>query len=58
MDTLHEEAIANVNELITKDVQPNLAGDPNEVQPTSKEVVVTQLISISVIINEQVDVVD
>lgn len=56
MDTLHEEAIANENEFRTKDVQPNQVGDPNEFQPTSKEVVVTQLILVNVITNEQVDV--
>jgi hypothetical protein len=47
MDTLREEAIIDVNKLGTKYVQPN-----------SKEVVITQPISIGIITNEQVDVVD
>ncbi len=45
MDALHEEAITYANKLGTKYVQPN-----------SKKVVITRLVSASIITNEQANV--
>jgi hypothetical protein len=44
MDTLHEEAIVDANELGTIDAQWNSIGNPNEVQLNLEKMVVTQLV--------------
>jgi hypothetical protein len=41
MDSSHEEAVIEANEFKTKDVQPHLISDLNEVQPNLEIVLVT-----------------
>jgi hypothetical protein len=42
VDAFHEETITKANEFKAKNAQPNSVGDPNEVQPNLKAILVTQ----------------
>jgi hypothetical protein len=51
VDAFHEKTIAKANRSNVKNVQPNSASDPNEVQPNSKTIFVTQPMSASITTN-------
>jgi len=51
VDAFHEKTIAKANEFKVKNAQPNSTSDPNEVQPNSKAILVTQPISTSITTN-------
>ncbi len=53
VDAFHEKTIAKANKFKAKNVQPNSASDPNEVQPNSKTILVTQPMSASITTNRQ-----
>jgi len=40
VDAFHEETIAKANEFRAKNAQPYSTGDPNELQPNSKAILV------------------
>jgi hypothetical protein len=53
VDAFHEEAIVEVNNFKTKNIQPNLTGDKNEVELNVKIVLVTQPMLASTTIGRQ-----
>lgn len=53
VDASYEETFTKANEFITKNVQPNSVGYPNEIQLNSEVILVTQLVSTGITTNRQ-----